>query len=183
MALITSPLKLEDSEGTSETLFNSSGSIDGSYTKAVIIPGGHVLTMWFVYSADNWGKAGSGTGESKDVGTSSGGVTVSYSIRSAQGFNMTNPGISLFEHSKYRGYGHAFQSSMPNITTSFPQGQISGCSSAYISGGVWNLFKDFNYTGGMLSFNGQTDLGPGFYDFGGLPLNDQAKSIRFVRPS
>ena len=180
---IQSPLKLEDKNGTSETIFNAMGTIGGSYTKAAMVPGGNMPTMWFVYSAEDWGHAGSGTGESKEVGTSSGGVTVSYSIRSAQGFNITNPGISLFEHSKYRGYGNLFQSSIPDLTSSFPQGQISGCSGAYISGGVWNLYKGFNYTGGLLSYNGQTDLGPGFYDFGNLPLNDQAKSLKYVRAS
>ena len=180
---IQSPVRLEDNDGTSETLFNSSGNIAGKYRKAAMVPGGNISSMWFVYSADRWGHAGSGTGSSKEVGTSSGGVTVSYDIRSAQGFNMTNPGITLFEHSEFRGFGNLFQSSIPDITRSFPEGEVPGCSGAYISGGVWNLYKGFNYTGGLLSFNGQTNLGPGFYDFGGLPINDQAKSIRFVRPS
>ena len=128
---IQSPLKLEDSVGTSETIYNAMGTIGGSYTKAAMVPGGNMSSMWVVYNDDNWGHANSGTGESKIVGTSSGGVTVSFSIRSAQGFNMTNPGISLFEHSKYQGYGNLFQSSIPDITSSFPQGQISGCSGAY----------------------------------------------------
>ena len=175
---IQSPLKLEDKDGTSETIFKAMGDISGKFTKAAMVPGGNMPTMWFVYSAEEWGHAGSGTGESKEVGTSSGGVSVSYSIRSAQGFNMTNPGITLFEHGKFRGFGNLFQSSCPDITKSFHQGQISGACGAYISGGVWNLFKDFNYTG-LLA----TDLGPGLYDFGNLPLSDQAKSIQFVRPS
>ena len=172
-----SPLQLEDNEGTVERIYNTQGYIPGNYKKAVMIQGA-TPTMWLVYSVNQWGQLNDG--ESTAVGTA-GVVSTSYPIRSAQAFNVVNPGIVIFEHSRYRGNGELLRGSIPSIID-LPQGK-TGISSIYITGGVWNLFKGFNYTGALLSYNGKTDLGPGFYTFEGLALNKQLKSIRFVGAS
>ena len=177
-----SPLKLSSGSGESLTIYNPIGFIPPAptfYTIATMIPG-DIPTMWFVYSEKDWGHADSGVGSSIAVGDD-GPKEASYPIVSAQGFNMVNPGIVLFEHSRYRGFGNLYQTSNPNITDSFPQGEISGASSMYISGGIWNLFSDFDYGGKKLSYFGNEDLWPGWYDFGDTSINDQAKSIKYIR--
>lgn len=179
-----SPLKLTDVEhSTSIKIYNPQGTISGNHTRATMVSGGNMPTMWFVYSADHWGHADSGTGTSRSVGISGGaGIQTPFAIKSAQGFNVTDPGVVVFEHSQYRGYGNLYENSVPDLTASFPQGKVPGVSSVYISGGVWTLYNGYDYTGEVLSYNEKEELGPGFYDFGALPVNDQAKSLKYVRP-
>lgn len=182
MTAIAGPLHLVSSSGTQD-IYNTTSSISSGdgYTQASVIVS-DPKSLWIVYTMPNWDHGNSPNDNSATV-VEPDGTTISTTspIQSAQGFNMENPDAILFEHSQFRGYGNPYRVSTEDLTSSFPQGTISGVSSAIITGGIWNLFTGANFTGKKLSFDGVQDLGPGRYDFGCLPANDQAKSIKYVR--
>uniref|UniRef100_A0A1X7V4K5 Uncharacterized protein n=1 Tax=Amphimedon queenslandica TaxID=400682 RepID=A0A1X7V4K5_AMPQE len=184
MTAIAGPLHLISRSGTRD-LYNTTDSISSGdcYTQASVIAS-DPKSLWVVYTVPNWDHGNSPDSNSATI-VEPDGTTVSTMspIQSAQGFNMENPGAILFEHSKFRGYGNQHRSHNEDLTSSFSQGTIAGVSSAIITGGVWNLFTGINFTGKRLVFDGKQDLGPGRYDFGCLPANDQAKSIKYVRPA
>ena len=177
---LTGPLELSGSQGTTK-IYSTTGSIQPGYNKAAAINTSGDGTLWVVYTVKNWDHDHPGdrcTEHIVDPNTGSANVDPENTL-SAQGFNVSNPGIILFEHSQYRGYGQLNTSDNPDLTQSFSQGSVSGVSSAIVTGGVWTLYKGFNYTGTQLG----GEIGPGRHDFGFLTTNDLAKSIKYVRPS
>lgn len=175
---IAGPLKIEGSKG-SQTIYETKGQIDEGFKDATVLES-TPESIWVIYNVPNW---------DHELGSNLSQV-VEYSqpesltpIRSAQGFDKNNPGIILFEHSKFRGYGNKLSRTTPDLTSSFPQGKVAGVSSAIVTGGIWQMRTGYNGTGTLLTINGQSDLGPGRYDFGSLPVNDEAKSLLYIRPS
>ena len=177
---LTGPLKLSGKEG-SENIYNTRGDIQPGYTSAAAVDTGENGTLWVVYTVKDWDHdhpADNTTVHVIDANTGS--VNVSPgNILSAQGFNVRNPGIIMFEHSQYRGYGQLIQNNVKDLTQSFDQGKVSGVSSVIITGGVWALYKGYNCTGTHL---GDAQLKPGRYNFGHLSINDQAKSAKYIGP-
>ena len=171
-----SPLKLEDDDGTQQTIYNSTAVLGGQYNKATMITDGNngVTTRWFVYSAKNWGENNNGN----CVVVEEDGTTAAapWPIRSVRGYNKVDRGLVIFQDTSYRGPDTLIESDAPDLTT-YPPGQ-AGVSAIYVISGVWNLYSGFNYTGGKLALDGQSDFGPGVYTFGGSSISDQAKSAR-----
>ena len=184
MAQTTNPLHLKNLSGVSQDIFQPNKSIDSSlsYNQAnVQNSDANIKTFYVVYSEETYGSAGSGTGSaalvpSDPVSGSSDTVQTSFSIRSAQGFDLNTPGLVMFQHNHYLGYGQSFRSNDANITDSFPTGQIDGASSFICTGGEWKLYTKMNNQGGSIPVTqGQSgNLG----DFG---LNDTIKSVKFIK--
>ena len=178
------PLRLTSTIGE-KTIYNSNANISGNFTKAeVVYESGEPKSFWVIYSVPNFDHDHPNDRKTEEiVQPDSGAVAMQTGIVSAQGFNIVNPGAVLFENSQYRGYGNLFQSSIPDLSDSFSQGKISGVSSLIITGGIWNFYTGFNYTGTRIAINGQYDLGPGQYNLGCLPVNDLIKSMKYIRAS
>lgn len=174
---ISSPLELEGSVGTTN-LFSSVGTISGEFEKAKVIDG-NKESVWVIYDQEDWDHEGPPADPDR-VGTvmTNGGDTVDYgkSIVSAQGFDKTNPGVVFFEHSDYRGFAASYQHSVPDLTDSFPQGTVEGVSSIIVTGGTWNFYKSYNYTGTKISVDSVSDFTPSMYNF--YQGSEQAKSAR-----
>lgn len=164
---ISSPVRLEGDEGLT-TLFANDGSIPLGFSKATVLDGTRE-SMWVIYGKKDWdhigtsyGKGRTGTVITKKDGT----VDYGKAIVSAQGFDITNPGAVFFEHSNYRGFGTSSQHSVPDLTTSFPQGAVEDVSSVIITGGTWNFYTSYNFTGTKISYSSRMfDFGPGRYNF------------------
>ena len=182
----TGKLHLIGHSGHSEDIKEAKSNISATngYTQAYVEES-DPKSLWVVYTVPNWDHGVSPDDNSSTIVNPDGNtVTTKSSIQSAQGFDMENPGAILFEHSQFRGYGNKTTKSVKDLTTFFPQGTISGVSSVFINGGIWNLFTGANFTGNMLNIDGVHDFGPGMHDFGGsLAVKDQAKSIKFVKAS
>ena len=178
------PLRLTSPLGET-TIYNSNANISGNFTKAeVVVDSSEPKSLWVIYNVPKFDQDHPEDRKTEEIVQPNGvAVTMQSGIVSAQGFNIVNPGAILFENSQYRGYGNLFQSSIPNLTDSFSQGKISGVSSIIITGGIWNFYTGFNYTGIKIKVNDQYDLGPGQYNLGCLPANDQIKSMKYIRAS
>ena len=166
-----------------QTYNNSQVNISANYTKAEV-PQSSTRSLWVVYTVTEWDHKhpGDRSNVQKIVCTGEN-VTMDDPIKSLQGFDESNPGVILFEHSHYRGYGKLFQNTTRDITQYFDQGKISGVSSIIITGGKWSFYTGYNCRGTKLNIDGKTALGPGRYDLGNHPGNDQIKSIEYVQAS
>ena len=178
---LTGPLELVGALGTKK-IYNSTAIINLGFTSANAVDTGETGTLWVAYTVNNWDHGHPDDRPTEHiVSANTGSVDVSpANILSAQGFNVSNPGIIMFEHSQYRGYAQLFQSAVPDLTQYFSPGSISGVSSVIIVGGIWALYTDKNYKGVLL---GGTELGPGMHDFGYLPIDDLAMSAKCIRAS
>ena len=184
MTQTTNPLHLKNPSGVSQDIFQPNESIDSSlsYSEAnVQNSDANMKTFYVVYSAETFGSVGEGTGvaylvPSNPVSGSSDSIKTDFNILSAQGFDRNTPGLVMFQHYKYLGYGQEFRSNDANITDSFPTGQIDGASSFVCTGGEWKLYTKMNYQGGSITVT-QGQHG-NLTDFG---LNDKIKSVKFIK--
>ena len=137
--------------------------------------------VWILYAAENFGRAKGGVGESQIVYPSQGlpdttaKVIVPFKIKSAQAFNISNPCLALFEHSKFRGYMYATNCSMKDITTIFKPDSISGLSSAITTSGKWEFWTKPDFKGKKV----QVMDGPPAV--GLFAANDKVASIKLVQ--
>jgi hypothetical protein len=179
---ISSPLKLTSAAGTMEIYDPKTSITNDDYYSAQVIHS-DPDSIWFVYPQENYLRDYYNWPDDACtiVQVQDNIVTTPKPIRSAQGFNKDTPGAILFEHSKFRGFGMMFNVGSANITDSFPQQDVQGASSLIVTGGVWNLFAGFNYSGTKIAINGQSDLGPGTYPIFSPSANDLARSLRQVR--
>ena len=184
MAQTTNGLILKNANGVTQETYQPNPSIDSSLAfKQANVDNAdqNIKTFYVVYSAETYGTAGSGTGSaslvpSNPVSGSSNSIQTSYIIQSAQGFDLGNPGVVMFQHYNFRGYGVEFRTNNPNITESFPTGEIDGASSFVCTGGEWRLYTKTNYNGGSVLVKKG--------DFGNLDkfgLNDKIKSVKFIK--
>ena len=174
-------LKLKGLSGE-ETFYNARADISGDYTKAEVVPS-EPKSFWVVYTVKDWDHQHPGDRDVEKIVRVGATVTTDAPIRSIQGFDELNPGVILFEHSQYRGFGTSIRNSDPDIIQSFAQGQVSGASSMIIIGGIWSFYTGCNFTGTKIIVCGKTQLGPGIYDLELLLANDQIKSVQYVRAS
>ena len=181
MAQTANPLILTGRAGATQEIFAPTPNIDTSLdfkNASVQNTDPNTKSFYVVYSAETYGTQGCGTGTSALVpsdplcGTSAS-VSTNFDIRSAQGFDVANPGIVLFQHYQFLGYGVQYKYSQPDITHSFPAGQVDGASSYVCTGGVWELYTKKNYEGAMVRAEPGVNAQIG--------LNDKIQSVKFIR--
>ena len=181
---LTEPIKLSGSVG-SRTFNCTTSSIQDSevYNEATPLPASNAGTLWVVYTVANWDHEHPGGDQTaRIIEPNSATVQVNSPIRSLQGFNVENPGIIMFEHSQFRGFGDSANNSVP-VLAEFPAGKVNGVSSVIITGGKWSFYTEYNYTGTTIAVDGKEILTPGKYDFAGKVINDLVKSTKYVGPS
>ena len=181
---LTEPIKLSGPVG-SRTFNSTTSSIQASevYNEATPLPASNAGTLWVVYTVANWDHDHPASdNKSTVIEPNSATVQVNSPIRSLQGFNVENPGIVMFEHSQFRGFGDSANNSVP-VLAEFPSGKINGVSSVIITGGKWSFHTEYNYTGTTIAVDGKEILTPGRYDFADKVINDLAKSVKYVGPS
>ena len=178
MSAPSGPLLLSSPLGE-QTFYNTMGNIYGDVIRAEVVPS-EPRSLWVVCTVTEWDHNHPNDRDVVKIVRLGHPVTMDSAIRSIQGFNETNPGVILFEHSQYRGYGKLFENTNPDISQFFPPGTIFGVSSLIITGGQWSFYSTH---GTIIKINGQTVLEHGDYDLGFLPSNDRIKSIKYVPPS
>ena len=176
MAQTTNALLIKNAHGVTQEIFQPNSSIDTSvsYTEANVKISDHKKSFYVVYSEETYRSAGSGTAlvPSDPVSGSSDPIQTAFSIRSAQGFDLNTPGLVMFQHNNYLGYGQQFRSKDANITDSFPTGQIDGASSFICTGGEWKLHTTRRFRGRSVSVTkGQ------FCNLSDFGLDDKVKSV------
>ncbi|KAL5477812.1 hypothetical protein EMCRGX_G024659 [Ephydatia muelleri] len=123
-------------------------------------------SFYVVYTVPNFASDESGTSylvPPDALGGSSTTIQANNNIRSAQGFDVTVPGLVLFEHINYKGYGQKYVISDQDISSSFPAGTKEGVSSAVVTGGKWRLWTKKNmHISHILSISSSLTLSPTF---------------------
>ena len=180
MSTLSGPILLTSPSGEQRMFYKDQVDISGDYTRAEVLSS-EPKSLWVVYTVTEWDRYHPGDRDVEKIVRVGHPVTTCAAIRSMQGFDETNPGIILFEHSQYRGFAKKFENSNPDMTKYFHPGQISGVSSMIITGGQWSFYTGFNFTNTKIIIDGKTVLGPGDYDLGHLPVNDHIKSIQYVQ--
>lgn len=178
-------LKLEGSISTKEFTSSQDNIEEGpKYDKARVLANQPHESLWIIYSTVNYDHdhPGPNSDAKRVVRSSDGLVTLNESsIRSAQGFNVTNAGLIGFEHTEFRGHATLFEEGQRDISRLFPPDQPAGLSSVIITGGKWSLCKEYDYKEPLL-INGESVLGPGEYSYFG-EANDRTKSLKYIGPS
>ena len=102
-------------------------------------------------------------------------VSTGFDIESAQGFDIRDPSIVLFEHPNYIGNARQYRSSQRDVSRSFPTGDHwSGVSSFIVTGGKWKLYGAKNMRPPLLR-----TVTTGCYTWAGS-ANDKVLSIERV---
>ena len=151
------------------------------YTQCKVSKGSGEGAVWIVYSAENYGRAGSGRGDAYILYPSACGlVSPGFRIQSAQAFNVTQPCMCLFEHSYYRGNKLATDQTIDDVRKQFPSGEVAGLSSSIVLSGLWQVWTKPGLNGGRqrVDATGRTQEVPLFED-----LNDKVESVEMVRAS
>ena len=134
--------------------------------------------VWIVYSEKNYGGVGSGNGLSHIVFPDVHGlVDPDFRIQSAQAFDVTQPCMCLFEHSKYRGNKLATGQSVEDITNQFTPGEVAGISSCIAHSGEWQLCTKPAFNGARRDVTGPENV-PFLSE-----LNDKVQSIKLLHAS
>ena len=189
MALVE-PINLTSDAGTKQ-FYSTTGNIpESQFNRAEPERTEGNGTLWVAYTVTNWDHDHPSPRQevedeqvTKIIEPNSSQVDVGAPIQSIQGFNVENPGIIMFEHSEYRGYGELFTSSAPYLKD-FKQGEIAGVSSIIVKGGLWSFYTGYNYTGTTIRIKQKEVFAPGDYiPFVGESVNDLAKSAKNVGPS
>ena len=184
---ISEPLQLIGKSGNRMMINNTTGEILGDYNRASVPPRSSQLkSKWLIYKFKNFdhGYTNKRPQEECPAIVESGEVEMKLEpILSAQGFDLMNPGIIMFEHSQNRGYGKLFQTSVNDLTDANvfrPQERVTGVSSCIINGGVWSLFTEPNFKGTKVKLGSIDEFPKGKYDFGELI---RIRSMQLVRES
>lgn len=168
----------------SDNYYRDIGNVESagfSYTKFRVSKESSDGAVWLVYSEPNYGRAGTGTGRSlvafpdqQDM------ISAGFAIKSVQAFNITQPGMCLFEHSEYRGNKLATEQSVEDIRKMFPTEEVAGMSSAITTSGLWSVYTKPAFNGPHQDVNALTErqCTPLFQ-----PLNDKVQSVKLVRAS
>ena len=138
--------------------------------------------VWVVYSEPNFGRAGSGKGKSYILLTDKSDQIIKpgFSIRSFQGFNVTQPCICLFEHYNYRGNKYSTNHKLDDISDIFPPEEVKGMSSAIALCGFWRVCTRPGFSGAKEDVDATRHVQEKrlFSD-----LNDKIRSVELVRAS
>ena len=180
MSQTTNALVLGNNSGfeVTQEIYDATNIITDNFTYAKVSNDDRPTSFYVVYTVENYSPNDeSGTSylvPPDAVSGSSNAIHTSGSIRSAQGFDITNPGLVLFEHANYKGNGRIFINSSKDVNASFPVHQAGGASSAVITGGKWRLFTKKNMQGSHIDLPHGSSLVPTFVPLG---INDQVQSI------
>ena len=149
-------------------------SIDDDYRKGRI---DGIESFYIVYSTPQYGKGAPST--QSVIVDSQYDINFGFMARSAQGWDKN--GITLMEHSNYRGRGVTFTHTEVDITSLFPTRQSQGVSSFIVMKGVWALYTGKNLGRTRIKINGVSEFGPGYQsEFLGA-VNDLIQSIEYLR--
>ena len=147
---------------TSNALILGNGEVDiydpssdiiqdcGSFKKAKVDNTDYPKSFYVVYGKQHYGTAeGMATPAALVPSDPSSGssetINTSFTIESAQGFDVRDPSIVLFEHPNYTGNARQYRSTQRNITSSFPPNDgWRGVSSVIVTGGKWKLYAGKN---------------------------------------
>ena len=164
--------------GMTLKIYDPTDFVKDDFSYAKVSNGDVPKSFYVVYTARNYSRDGTGTSylvpQNALSGTSDP-ITAGGFIRSAQGFDVSSPGLVLFEHVDYKGSGNKFVNSNKDINDSFPNGQVSGVSSAVVTGGKWRLYSGMNMQGGYIDVSVGSPLVRSFVDLG---MNDVVQSIQ-----
>ena len=126
------------------------GDVDFTFAKVDQSSPPALRSFYVLYSQPGYIHTGNGTSylvPPDPLSYSKDSIPITEPIRSAQGFNLHNPGIVLFEHPEYKGNAVQFFQDSPDITNQFPPNSPGGVSSIIVTGGTWLLWTGLNYTG------------------------------------
>ena len=154
----------------------------GSFTEGHVNNQTSPNSFYIVYDKADYGKSEGSVTKAKLIPPDplkdpamSGNISFGFTVRSAQGFDLADPMIILFEHPKYIGNSEHHSTSQRKID--IPAKPWVGVNSIIITGGKWELFEKENFHQPRIVVNGQTVLGPGYYD---LDVGDKLKSVKLV---
>lgn len=155
-------------------------NIGGSNTKYKVTIVSGEGAVWLLYSDPYYGRGGVGVGQSIIAYPTGKTEKAGFTIKSVQAFNVTHPGMCLFEHENYKGNKLHLQASVPDITESFPAGEVPGLSSVIATSGQWKLYLEKDFNGDykeVNAINQRVEL----WSLGSV--NDKVKSVKLVRAS
>lgn len=183
MAQTTNGLVLSCSSSTvTQEIFAPTASIDTSegFNQATVEnTDPNVRSFYAIYEEENYDKDAKGRVclvPSDPLAGTSQKVCVNFVIRSAQGFDLDNPGIVLFQNAFMRGYAVQYRFSSPDVSHSFPPGTTDGASSLVCTGGTWELHTKPNYEGPMVTITPQA-----VYNLADIKLDDKIRSVKFIK--
>ena len=148
--------------------------IDREYTKVKVLDSNQ-HSQWVIYD-DTLYRSPDYKG-AKVIRACDGEVDYGKPIKSARGFNTTDPGIILFEDCCFGGKTRAIQSSdlkSDETLESFP------ASSFIVTGGTWICFSQYNHKGTQLSAQKRDEFGPGDCISHG-DTNKKIKSVKLIQ--
>lgn len=143
---------------------------------------GNIKSFYVAYSDSKFGSDGGGTGISRLVpaeplSCSSEPVKTGFVVLSAQGFDVKDPGIVLFQHENQLGYGVAFTGKISQPDVNSEGTQPNGASSLICTGGKWELFTQENFEGSKVRIT-ERGVKSTLQEIG---LGDKIKSVKFVK--
>ena len=180
MSHTTNPLVLANDSGFNgpkQEIYNPTHTITDNFVYAKVSNNDQPKSFYVVYTVPNFASDESGTSYLVPPNVLSGSSTTiqaNSNIRSAQGFDVTVPGLILFEHINYKGYGQKYVISDQDINSSFPVGKREGASSAVVTGGKWRLWTKKGMQGAYIDLTVSSPLTPSFV---ALDINDRVQSV------
>ncbi|KAL5477824.1 hypothetical protein EMCRGX_G024672 [Ephydatia muelleri] len=179
----TNPLVLANNcrfRGPKKEINDPTHTITDNFLYAKVSNNDQPKSFYVVYTVPNFASDESGTSylvPPDALGGSSTTIQANNNIRSAQGFDVTVPGLVLFEHINYKGYGQKYVISDQDISSSFPAGTKEGVSSAVVTGGKWRLWTKKNMQGAYIDLTVSSPLTPSFVP---LSMNDRVQSVQRI---
>eukprot|EP00731_Ephydatia_muelleri_P023313 Em0015g896a len=179
MSNTTNPLVLANDsgfKGPKQEMYNLTHIITDNFMYAKVSNNDQPKSFYVVYTVPNFASDESGTSCLVGVSGSSTSIRAGNYIRSAQGFDVTVPGLVLFEHINYKGYAQKFVISDENMKSSsrFLAGRPEGASSAVVTGGKWRLS---NIAGKYIDLTMESPLIPTFVPLG---IKDRVQSVQRI---
>jgi hypothetical protein len=180
MASTTNALILGDK---AEEIFNPTSKIAGNYKNVYVNNAQLPYSFYVVYSDEHYGTNDKGESTlvpseqvlSTQKGDFSETITLKYAVRSAQGYDIQDPGICLFQHGSYKGSTRMFRASENNLQDTFGgPNAAQGVSSLIVTGGTWNLYGTVDFKPPLLATVKKGEFLPS------LPYNDKVQSVEKI---
>ena len=129
-------LKLSNANGTiHKTITHIEENIHPGFTKVEVM--NQPASFWVIYKDTDYSyNTTNGIGVKVDDKHDMG-----VDIRSAQGFNNTNPSIVIFQDFNMSGFGVQYYNTSQLSADTFPPGTWKGVSSFYVVGGTWQFYN------------------------------------------
>ena len=188
MASTSKAMMVSNGQGATAEIYDPETDLSANYginiVDAKMENDGKPTSFYVVYDQLDFGqKEGSTTKAalvpSDPLSGSSEKVKFNFVPKSAQGFDVRDPGIVLFEHPGYKGNARQFRSSRKDVTEGLPATYWSGVSSFIVTGGSWKLYGNKNFKPPVLTIDGKSIVGPGCHDIS-PSFDDKVKSVERV---